>query len=224
MRRIVISPHPDDAVWSCGGILRAWAERGDDVVVCTLFDADESRRREDVSALGALSVEVRGLRLPEAADRGFYPGPLSRRRGIHADDLRTVDIVARALLPRLRGADAVLLPRADRTHVDHLIARLAGEAAAFTSRTPTSYYPEFPYPAPADPSATHHPVDFGPWLRASLAYRSQVDTMFGGSLRFARALSRYAHRADGTCVWREIRGGVSAGSLRDRTTRTDISP
>ncbi|ANN17139.1 hypothetical protein SD37_16815 [Amycolatopsis orientalis] len=206
MRRLVVSPHPDDAVWSCGGILHAWAARGDDVVVCTVFDADGARRQEDADALGLLSVRVRSLRIPEAAERGFYPGPLSRRRGIHAEDRGTVETVAEALLPQLSDADVVLLPRAERTHVDHLIARLAGERVAATLGTELSYYPEFPYSAPLGAPARVHRVDFRPWLRAGLAYRSQVDGMFGGPVRFTRALARHARTPGGHCVWREIPG------------------
>ncbi|WP_030241120.1 PIG-L family deacetylase [Streptomyces sp. NRRL S-350] len=212
MRRVVVSPHPDDAVWSCGGMFDAWTAGGDALTVVTVFDGGPAaavRRAEDAAALAAWPVRSVGLGFPDAAHRGNrYPGPLSRRRGVHPDDAGTVAAVAAALAPFLPDADVLLLPLAERTHVDHVIARTAAErAAAAGTAADVVYYAEFPYaPPPAagggDLEVTAHRADFSAWLRGSLVYRSQVTELFGGPLRFGRALARHARTP---AVWREHR-------------------
>ncbi|MDJ0462513.1 PIG-L family deacetylase [Streptomyces sp. H27-C3] len=52
---VVVSPHPDDAVWSLGGRLARWASRGTPVTVVTVFDAPAAAGAE---------------RLGDAADAG----------------------------------------------------------------------------------------------------------------------------------------------------------
>ncbi|WP_181807614.1 PIG-L family deacetylase [Streptomyces shenzhenensis] len=39
--QLVVSPHPDDAVWSLGGRLAHWVEQGVPVTVVTIFDGPE---------------------------------------------------------------------------------------------------------------------------------------------------------------------------------------
>jgi hypothetical protein len=149
---------------------------------------------------------------PEAAHRGNrYPGPMSRRRDVlHPDDAETVMDVAIELAPYLREADVLLLPLARRTHVDHVIARSAAEQAVSGTPVDIAYYAEFPYAPPpsADPDGvqvTAHRADFSSWLRGSLAYQSQVTEMFGGPLRFGRALARHTRTP---AIWREHRRGT----------------
>jgi LmbE family N-acetylglucosaminyl deacetylase len=208
--RVVVSPHPDDAVWSCGGMLDAWTSGRHVLTVVTVFDGGPAvleRRAEDVAALGAWPIRRVGLGFPEAAHReNRYPGPLSRRRTVHPDDRATTDQVAAALVPQLRAADLVLLPLAGRTHVDHTIARSAAERGLVGSPAQIAYYPEFPYRSQQLGEhrmvVTEHRADFAAWLRAALVYRSQVTEMFGGPLRFGRALAEHAGRP---AVWREHR-------------------
>ncbi|MET9401507.1 PIG-L family deacetylase [Kitasatospora sp. NPDC002965] len=98
LRHVVVSPHPDDAVWSLGGRLARWTALGAEVTVVTVFDtadgaaghtADTSpghraahrpddwrriaepatRRREDRAALAALGVTRVSLGLTDAALR-----------------------------------------------------------------------------------------------------------------------------------------------------------
>lgn len=211
-RRLVVSPHPDDAVWSCGGMFGAWTAGADTLVVVTVFDGGPAaavRRLEDTAALAGWPVRPISLGFPEAAHRGNrYPGPLSRRRAVlHPDDAETVSIVAAELAPRLREADVLLLPLAERTHVDHVIARSAAERAAAGTEVDIAYYAEFPYapPLPGEPDGvqvTAHRADFSSWLSGSLVYQSQVMEMFGGPLRFGRALARHTRTP---AIWREHR-------------------
>ena len=92
---LAISPHLDDAVFSCGGTLATLASSGWRVVVATLFtqsvmnpagfalacqldkgldasvDYMALRRAEDADACARLGVEPHWMALPEAPHRGY---------------------------------------------------------------------------------------------------------------------------------------------------------
>jgi LmbE family N-acetylglucosaminyl deacetylase len=230
LRRLLLSPHPDDAAWSCGGVLGQWTGPDRRITVVTVFDGDPPplgrraaarpvgpaatppavRRSEDVAALDRWPLRRLGLGLPDAvfrrdgAGRPLYPGPLAVRRRVHPADAPLAARVEAAVLPLLADCDEVLLPLAARSHVDHAIVRDAAERAL--RRVPpriVRYYAEFPYPvrAPAGLTAHRQPADFDAWLRAALVYSTQVTAMFGTAPRMARALFRHAYDA-GAPVWR----------------------
>jgi LmbE family N-acetylglucosaminyl deacetylase len=223
VRRLLLSPHPDDAVWSCGGVLGDWTGQGDRTTVVTVFDGDPPpdnagpaatepavRRREDSAALAYWPVSRLGLGLPDAvfrrdpAGRPLYAGPLAMRRGVHPADEPLAARVTANLRPLLDDCDEVLLPLAAPSHVDHTIVREAAERALGSlARRRVRYYAEFPYSARAPAGLTAHrqPADFRAWLRVALVYRSQVTAIFGSPHRLARALFRHAHDGD-TPVWR----------------------
>ncbi|MEV1156013.1 PIG-L family deacetylase [Micromonospora chokoriensis] len=200
MRRVLLSPHPDDAVWSCGGMLRRWAGHGE-LVVATVFDGGTPRRRdEDEAALSQWGLAPVSLRFTDAADRRdengrpLYAGPLALRRAPHPADRVLVDRVADRLRDVIAGCNLLLLPLAERTHVDHRITRLAAEDAVGQAPPVIRYYREFPYAPPASPGyrSQEQDADFGAWLRGSLAYTSQVEAMFGTSAAFARRLREHS--------------------------------
>ncbi|MER7481291.1 PIG-L family deacetylase [Streptomyces sp. NPDC126510] len=223
MRRLVLAPHPDDAVWSCGGMLRQWCREGD-LTVVTVFDGDGPdvhrpgsgpavRRAEDAAALARWPLRVLGLGLPEAtlrydgAGRALYAGPLALRRAPHPADAELTTRLAELLRPLIAYQDELLLPLAVRTHADHLLVREAAELALAPGpgavRPRVRYYREFPYapPPPAGGYREHaEPADFTDWLRGSLVYESQVRGMFGDAPPFARALARRTG-APRRCVW-----------------------
>ncbi|MFE9456846.1 PIG-L family deacetylase [Streptomyces californicus] len=157
MRRLLLAPHPDDAVWSCGGMLRQWCREGG-LTVVTVFDGDgheeggprggdrdtgggggdgvpARRRAEDAAALAHWPVRTVGLGLPEAAlrrdraGRSLYAGPLALRRAPHPADAGLPVLLAGLLEPLVEDHDEVLLPLAVRTHTDHLLVREAAELA-----------------------------------------------------------------------------------------------
>jgi hypothetical protein len=223
MKHLVISPHADDAVWSCGGILAEWAAAGRSITVITVFDADEAdgadtvaltpiavRRAEDIAALAALPADRVGLDFREAALRTApdgkprYPSLLALRRAPHPSDEALVPAIARAIAPYAVAADVVHAPLGERTHVDHALARQAADLVVEPWRL--RYYGEFPYapPPPIGLVRTDHLVGFRSWLRLGLVYRSQVDAMFSGVLPFARALCRHAGHV-GAARWQEWR-------------------
>ncbi len=211
MRRLVISPHLDDAVWSCGGRLSQWRDAGDEAWVLTVFDGDPPgeaggvpsgtttparRRAENERALAALGVTPLGLGIPEAALRPVdgRAGRTSARRivaGRRGLDEPLVLAVVDALRTQAVGFDEVVAPLGS-LHVDHAIVR---NAVLRSGIFPLTWYEEFPYvPAPKQPSLAPqwHPVDLHPWLAAALLYESQVSALFDDTRAFVDAVTSWA--------------------------------
>ena len=142
---LVLSPHLDDAAFSCGGTLAVLADAGWRVVPCTIFTASVPnptgfalacqtdkglapevdymalRRAEDAAAAAALGIAP-PLWLPfrEAPHRG-YDSAKALFAGVRPDDTMDRD-VAEALSAVLRdhAPDLVLAPQAVGAHVDHI--------------------------------------------------------------------------------------------------------
>ncbi|MBP1641632.1 MAG: hypothetical protein H6Q03_301 [Acidobacteria bacterium] len=169
---LVLSPHLDDAVLSCGGRIAETTARGGDVLVVTVFTADEpavppsrlaadlrrwwrlpagevmaARRREDAEALARLGAGLLHLGLPEAPYRLAASGrpfydQLAHLFGEPEPEDR--DALAGAL-----GAHLAQLPRAELLLAPlavggHVDHRLL-RAAVEAQDGPAAYYEEFPY-------------------------------------------------------------------------------
>lgn len=118
-RLVVVSPHPDDEVLACGGLIAHHVARGGDVAVIAVTDGEAShagdaawpperlaaaRRAERLAGLSSLGVaaeSVRGLHLPD--------GGIAAHRSTLAEHLR------RALSP----GDVVVSTWALDGHPDH---------------------------------------------------------------------------------------------------------
>ena len=165
---LALSPHLDDAAFSCGGTLALLASQGWRVVPATLFtrsmpdpqgfalacqldkgldatvDYMALRRAEDVAACRALGLgEPVHVTLPEAPHRG-YGSAEALFDGILPDD-----DVGPSLAAAIRGLvddhepDLILAPQAIGGHVDHVQVVLAlGDGAI-----PTLWWRDFPYAA-----------------------------------------------------------------------------
>ena len=179
---LALSPHLDDAVFSCGGTLASLARLGWRVVVATLFtrsvpdprgfalacqldkglgpevDYMALRRAEDARALAALGADP-PIHLPfaEAPHRGYASAKV-----LFAPPLASDDVVAplgRALrdLIEAETPDLLLAPQGIGGHVDHVQA-----ATALRDRgrggPPVLWWRDFPYVVregdPADPFRT----------------------------------------------------------------------
>lgn len=147
---LIISPHLDDAVFSCAGLMPRMAGDGWHVVVATVFtDGGEEhaqRRAEDLDAAERLGFEALHLGLRDAPFR--EPGYHTLRDilfGWHAADSATVCAVADALLAlRIKRAPSrVFVPMGVGTHVDHRIVHEAALAVGWGSEV--SFYEERPY-------------------------------------------------------------------------------
>ncbi len=141
---LALSPHLDDAVFSCGGVLARLADAGWRVVMATVFtrsvvpaegfalacqldkglapDVDymARRRAEDRAAADILGVtDIRWLDRLEAPHRGYAAAP-----ELFAD-IRANDLVWQDLLPAFEALrtellpDLVLAPQGLGDHVDH---------------------------------------------------------------------------------------------------------
>lgn len=157
---VVVSPHPDDAVLSCGGLLAAHS----DALVLTVFDGDpptprqppfdgfvdpKARRDEDRTAIADLNCRHESLLLPDAIDRrdaegnSLYRSYASIFAGVHPHDRAMMDRIEEAL--RSQYPDRLLVcPLAVGAHVDHQLAAHAGRRLQGQGRE-VRFYEDAPY-------------------------------------------------------------------------------
>ena len=165
---LVLSPHLDDAAFSCGGTMAVLADAGWRVCLVTAFtrsvvpaegfalacqldkglgaavDYMALRRAEDRVAGEALGVaELRFLDLPEAPHRGYGSAAALFGPVLEDDDVwRPLGEAIAGLMAELRPA-LVLGPQGLGEHVDHrqLIRAIADGAP----HSPLAYYRDTPY-------------------------------------------------------------------------------
>jgi len=164
---LALSPHLDDAAFSCGGTLARLAGTGWRVVVATVFTASVPdprgfalacqldkglgpeidymalRRAEDAAAMRALGAAPVWLPFPEAPHRRYDSAP-ALFAGVREDD-RIVDDLApalAALLEQHRPA-LVLAPQAIGAHADHVQLVRAMDRAGVEA--PVLWWRDFPY-------------------------------------------------------------------------------
>ncbi len=164
---LALSPHLDDAAFSCGGTLAWLAASGWRVVVATLFTASVPeprgfalacqldkglgpdvdymalRRDEDAAAMEALGAEPLWLPFREAPHRG-YDGAPALFAGVRPEDA-VVDELAPTLGELLAGhrPDLVLAPQCIGGHADHLQAVRAFDRTDWAG--PVLWWRDFPY-------------------------------------------------------------------------------
>ena len=144
MTTVVVSPHLDDAVLSVPGLIRSRVQRGERVVVLTVFSAGgeeyAERRAEDRAALALLGAEPLHLGLLDAPPRRGIPRSF-RALILGAMDDEDAAAAARPLLEQIAAlAPALtLLPLGVGEHIDHRIVhaahtRLGGRVAFYEDR------------------------------------------------------------------------------------------
>lgn len=173
---IYLSPHLDDAVFSCGGLIARQIEEGGSVTVVTIFAGDPPqgelsefalelhqrwghpsramavRRAEDLEACALLGAAALHLSVPDAIYRRseeghlFYPNEAAIFGEVHAQDSTLIDGLRQALEEIATVTSHVYVPLAIGGHVDH---RLVRSAAQDLDRR-LWYYPDFPYAARGD--------------------------------------------------------------------------
>ncbi len=164
---LALSPHLDDAAFSCGGLLAACADAGWRVVVATLFtrsvaaptgfalacqldkglgaevDYMALRREEDRAACAELGALPCWLDFAEAPHRG-YGSAASLFAAPHPDDG-----VETALRPAILGLieqhrpDLLLAPQCIGGHVDHVLTARTLQATG--TAAPVLWWRDFPY-------------------------------------------------------------------------------
>ncbi len=168
---VVLSPHLDDGVLSCGGRIFELSRAGWRVTLLTVFTADEPveppsqlaadlrrwwklpagevmqrRREEDRAAAHRLGCEVCHLGFPEAPYRTDDQGRVLYRDlaalfGSPAAEDGPLVFKIAETLLGFLAADLWLAPLGVGGHVDHQLARAAAEIA----RKDLWFYEEFPY-------------------------------------------------------------------------------
>ena len=145
MTVLYVSPHFDDVALSCAGGLLARSQRGERVVVCSVFTrgaAFASRAAEDAEALAFAAAEGLDLGFTDAPER---EGFLASFRALTEAPLRPelVAEVARLLaqLVAKLGPHEVWLPFGIGGHIDHRTVFAARHAAGARVR----FYEDRPY-------------------------------------------------------------------------------
>ena len=167
MNLCILSPHRDDAAFSCGIALRLASEAALPIRVLNIFTRSDYApfvQAEDVEAVSALrlaedqdmlaklepSVTLRDLHWADApVRRGYAPGRTLDPPTDAAVFEGEVDAVAADLFPLLAKDACVLIPLANQ-HVDHKVARAAAERCVPPERL--AYYEDLPYFARLTPN------------------------------------------------------------------------
>ena len=169
--RVYVSPHLDDAVFSCGGLIARQTARGDEVVVVTVCAGDPPvgeltpfayelhrrwggegspmglRRAEDLVACGRVGASVLHLPIPDAIYRrstrgeSLYPDSASLFTQPVPLDPARIDETAAALARAVPQESEIYLPLGIGGHVDHILTRRAAERLSM----PRWYYRDVPY-------------------------------------------------------------------------------
>lgn len=170
-RWVILSPHLDDAVLSCGGLIAALRNKVR-VEIWTLFSSAPfrgpyspvarwlhgvsggstgsrlvwRRRSEDRAAGRLLGARCRHFMWQDAVYRKASDGSFlyveTQVPDWHHDDDRLLREMIESLRTRVSEDDVLLVPLAIGGHVDHLIVRRACEELG---HAPLFYYPDVPY-------------------------------------------------------------------------------
>lgn len=171
MRWIYISPHFDDAVLSCGGLIWEQTHSGIPVEIWTVNAGDPPpgpvsdlitrihavwktgtpqetvalRRTEDQNAARRVGAIVRHLGIVDAIYRRTNTGTLMYTQDvfdpIHPREAGIVEKAAEQISQNLTQYDTIVCPLAIGGHVDHVITRKAVEMLG----RPLWYYADIPY-------------------------------------------------------------------------------
>jgi LmbE family N-acetylglucosaminyl deacetylase len=184
---IYLSPHLDDAVLSCGGLIARQAAAGEGVLVATVCAGDPGpeplsefaralhavwgsgpspvgdRRSEDRVACGRLDASVLHLEIPDAIYRcgaggkALYASEEAILGPIALEEDGLVEKVAERLDSACPQGAKIYAPLAIGGHVDHRLTRLAAERLG----RPLRYYRDFPYASRAGTMPSEFPAPPG---------------------------------------------------------------
>jgi LmbE family N-acetylglucosaminyl deacetylase len=171
MRWIYISPHFDDAVLSCGGLIWEQTQKGIPVEIWTVCageappgplsllalachqqwgvesaeDVVAARRIENQEAAALVGAETVNFSIPDCIYRRSPVGELLYPEDvfvpIHAIEKNLEAEIAAALASELQPDDMIVSPMAIGGHLDHVLTRLAAEYLDFS----IWYFADIPY-------------------------------------------------------------------------------
>jgi LmbE family N-acetylglucosaminyl deacetylase len=170
-QHVYLSPHLDDAVFSCGGLIARQIAAGESVTVITVCAGDPpqgplsdfaralhmlwhaagppvpARREEDLAACKRLGAEAIHLEIPDAIYRldssteALYPSLFEVFGPLNTGESDLPQELTRSLSALLTPDASVYVPQAIGGHVDHRLTRLAAE---YLDRS-LIYYRDMPY-------------------------------------------------------------------------------
>ncbi|MEO1166238.1 MAG: PIG-L family deacetylase [Chloroflexota bacterium] len=249
---LFLSPHYDDATYSCGGVIYSLVQAGDTVTILTImagepqppfpntpvlqdnhtrWEAGENpvqvRRQEDKIAAQLLGVETQYLDILDCIYRidgqtPLYPTEASLWHTTHAQD-NTLGQLKATPLPK---ADVMYVPFGVGGHVDHLIVRDFGLHLAQVGYE-VEFYIEYPYLRSEDTiqqAQDVFPLDIDITARAFSedAMQHKIDAM----IAYETQISSFWASQDS--IASEVRGTFSAenGHFVERFAqlRTDGTP
>jgi len=171
MRWIYLSPHLDDAVLSCGGLIREQTLSSTQVEIWTICsgdspdgslspfanlqhtqwgagaDASTIRRAEDITACRIISARHRHLPFLDCIYRKstdgnwLYPSEESIFGQLAVEDAAMIYTLQTFLATILKHDDVMVIPLTIGNHVDHQLVRKAVEGLG----RPLLYYSDVPY-------------------------------------------------------------------------------
>jgi len=170
MRNIYISPHLDDAVYSCGGLIADQVRSGQPTEIWTICagdppdgllspfaeilhvswglgrDAPAMRRKEDIAACQIVGATHHHFSFLDAIYRSGTDGewlynPDTLMDEIHPADAPRVEALRDVLDPLLRSDDLLFCPLTVGGHADHRLTRRAVDQLG----RPLTYFADFPY-------------------------------------------------------------------------------
>ncbi len=171
MRWIYLSPHFDDAVLSCGGLIWEQTHSGMPVEIWTICAGDppsgpvselaeqmqkkwntlspqetvQLRRVEDQTAARRVGARAVHFSIPDCIYRRSNTGTLYYPEGVFVTpnprEIELANRVAEMLAEKLRQYDTLVCPLSIGGHVDHRIVRAAAEML----QRPLWYYADVPY-------------------------------------------------------------------------------
>lgn len=220
MRTVYLSPHLDDAVLSCGGLIYDQVQGGMEVEVYTFMCAIPRetssekyirRMKEDMEALKILGAKPIHYCFLDALDRKDFEGNKFYQTvfsPIHLQD-KTARAIANLLKMEFKPDIILMCPLAVGLHVDHAIIRRAAESL----NVPVNYYIDFPYveylpdalePATQGMVKIHTPVSEEGliyWNRAMREYVSQ--DLYPTPDITAEKITEYWAKINGIYLWRK---------------------
>lgn len=148
-RAVFLSPHLDDAVFSCGGLIAKLAQSGERVLIVNIFSeyAEKSdRHEEEFRVADFLNIDILHLGELDAVFRNkSYKSLLQMFSRVDSADRLNLPGLANKLKNLLGGItyDTIYAPLGVGWHVDHLLthelSQLIGE------KTKICYYEDAPY-------------------------------------------------------------------------------
>lgn len=171
MRWVYLSPHLDDAVLSCGGMIREQVSSASRVEIWTICagnppsgplssyaaalhhrwqlkrSAAAGRRKEDRAACHMLGARPRHLPIPDCIYRRLPDGsPVVHSdtalfQPLHPGEAALVQSLAEMLAALLAPDDRLVCPLSLGGHMDHRLTRAAAETLA----RPLWFYADYPY-------------------------------------------------------------------------------